>query len=233
LENEKIKKMSRKERETRLRQKIIIEAAEELFLQQGYDNTSMDEIAHKSEFSKGTLYNYFKSKEDLYLAIATKAYEILVELTNQFTQNEKPGMNQIKQIGYAYYEFTKIYPNYANIFHDVAIKIPDIESKPKREQSQFEKEYLSMSHVYRDTFLSILENALKVGALRTDKSPFLIGFVLSRLTNSIIEELMHSKHIVKAFKLEEDEIIDFVFEIIEEGLKPRENKNEKNTFKKR
>ena len=39
---------------------------------------------------------------------------------------------------------------------------------------------------------------------------------------------MHSKHVVKAFKLEEDEIVDFVFEIIEEGLKPRENKNEKN-----
>ena len=219
--------MSRKERETQLRRNIIIEAAEKLFLNQGYENTSMDEIAHASEFSKGTLYNYFNSKEDLYLAIAKKAYEILIELTKKFTQNKELGMPQIKQIGYAYYEFTKKYPKYATVFHDIAMKIPDIESKPKKEQTQFEKEYLSMSYVYRDIFLSILEKAIKIGALRADKSPFLIAFVLSRLTNSLIKDLMHSKHIVKAFKLEEDEIVDFVFEIMEDGLKPRENANKK------
>ena len=217
--------MSRKERETQLRRNIIIEAAEKLFLNQGYENTSMDEIAHASEFSKGTLYNYFNSKEDLYLAIAKKAYEILIELTKKFTQNKELGMPQIKQIGYAYYEFTKKYPKYATVFHDIAMKIPDIESKPKKEQTQFEKEYLSMSYVYRDIFLSILEKAIKIGALRADKSPFLIAFVLSRLTNSLIKDLMHSKHIVKAFKLEEDEIVDFVFEIMEDGLKPREKAN--------
>ena len=229
LENKKKKpeKRSRKEREAQLRRNIIIEAAEKLFLNQGYENTSMDEIAHASEFSKGTLYNYFNSKEDLYLAISKKAYEILIELTKKFTQNEEPGMPQIKQIGYAYYEFTKKYPKYATVFHDIAIKIPDIESKPKKEQSQFEKEYLSMSYNYRDIFLSILEQAIKIGALRTDKSPFLIAFVLSRLTNSLIKDLMHNQHIVKAFKLEEDEIVDFVFEIMEDGLKPRENANKK------
>ena len=42
-----------------------------------------------------------------------------------------------------------------------------------------------------------------------------------------------SKHNVKAFKLEEDEIIDFVFEIIEEGLKPRINYIIKTKMKKR
>jgi AcrR family transcriptional regulator len=227
LENKskKNEKMSRKERETQLRRNIITEAAEKLFLNQGYENTSMDEIAHASEFSKGTLYNYFNSKEDLYLVIAKKAYKILIELTKKFTQNEEPGMPQIKQIGYAYYEFTKKYPKYATVFHDIAIKIPDIESKQKKEQSQFEKDYLSMSYIYRDIFLSILEKAIKIGALRADKSPFLIAFVLSRLTNSLIKDLMHSKHIVKAFKLEEDQIVDFVFEIMEDGLKPREKAN--------
>jgi AcrR family transcriptional regulator len=229
LKNEinETQKMSRKERETRLRRNIIIEAAEELFLHQGYDNTSMEEIAHKSEFSKGTLYNYFNSKEDLYLAIAAKAYGILIDLTNKSTQNQQSGMDQIKQIGYAYYEFTKKFPNFANIFHDVAILIPDIENKPKNDQSKFEKEYISMSHVYQDIFMKILENAIKAGAIRTDKSPFLIGFVLSRLTNSLIKDLMHSKHIVKTFQLQEDDIVDFVFEIMEDGLKPREKVNNK------
>jgi TetR/AcrR family transcriptional regulator len=215
--------MSRKERETQLRRTIIIEAAEKLFFRQGYDNTSMDEIAHTSEFSKGTLYNYFNSKEDLYIVIATKAYEKIIEITKDFTYKENPGMNQIKAIGYAYYEFTKRFPNYANIFHDISVKIPNLENKSNSEFSQFEQEYLSLSHIYRDLFLKILHDAKEIGALRVDKSPFLIAFVLSRLTNGLIEDIMQNKTIITQFKLKEVEIIDFVFEILEQGLKPREN----------
>lgn len=45
---------------------------------------------------------------------------------------------------------------------------------------------------------------------------------------------MHSsKHNIKAFKLEQDEIVDFAFEIIEDGLKPRKKYTIKTKMKKR
>jgi AcrR family transcriptional regulator len=47
----------------------IIRAAMESFTQTGYDKTKMDDIAKRLGLSKGTLYLYFKSKEDLFLAI--------------------------------------------------------------------------------------------------------------------------------------------------------------------
>lgn len=47
----------------------IIRAAMESFAQTGYDKTKMDDIARRLNLSKGTLYLYFKSKEDLFLAI--------------------------------------------------------------------------------------------------------------------------------------------------------------------
>jgi AcrR family transcriptional regulator len=47
----------------------IIYAAMESFTQTGYDKTKMDDIAKRLGLSKGTLYLYFKSKEDLFLAI--------------------------------------------------------------------------------------------------------------------------------------------------------------------
>jgi AcrR family transcriptional regulator len=43
----------------------ILEAALELFASEGYDGTSMQMIALKSDVSKGNLYNYFNSKQDL------------------------------------------------------------------------------------------------------------------------------------------------------------------------
>lgn len=51
-----------------IREKII-QAAIESFSQTGYDRTKMEDIAKRLGLSKGTIYLYFKSKEDLFLAI--------------------------------------------------------------------------------------------------------------------------------------------------------------------
>jgi len=44
---------------------VIIESALELFAEEGFDGASMQSIAKKADVSKGNLYNYFKSKNDL------------------------------------------------------------------------------------------------------------------------------------------------------------------------
>jgi AcrR family transcriptional regulator len=64
---------SRKERERRLRQLEILRAARELFVTKGFRETTLEEIAHHAEFGKGTLYNYFPSKEDIFFGIVEQA----------------------------------------------------------------------------------------------------------------------------------------------------------------
>ena len=215
-------KKSRKERETELRQKIILEAAENLFLSEGYDGTTMDQIAEESEFSKGTLYNYFKSKEELYLAIGVKAYDLIVQYTEDFTNKEEPGLSQLIAIGYAYYEFTKAYPAYSSIFHDIAVKVPDVSFKPKNSLSKIERNYLVASDAYRDIFIKILGDAIKVKAIRKDKDPNLVGYILATITSGIINDLLQNSEMIKRRGLDFDEIINFTFEILADGLKPRE-----------
>ena len=61
--------LSRKEREAAWRKSEIIEAAGRLFVERGYEATSLQEIAEASEFSVGTLYNFFEGKEDIYFAV--------------------------------------------------------------------------------------------------------------------------------------------------------------------
>src|SRR6266705_5071915 len=51
----------------------IIDGARAVFLAQGYDGASMGEIARQAGVSKGTLYVYFDSKEELFEAIAHEA----------------------------------------------------------------------------------------------------------------------------------------------------------------
>lgn len=52
-----------------LKQKIIVQAAETLFLQQGYGVSSMDSISRQAGVTKQTVYRYFQSKEALFIAV--------------------------------------------------------------------------------------------------------------------------------------------------------------------
>ena len=57
----------------------IIQSAVECFSKYGLDRTRMDDVAQKADLSKGTLYLYFKSKEDLFYVICENNLRVLKE----------------------------------------------------------------------------------------------------------------------------------------------------------
>lgn len=59
----------RKARDAARRQADILAAAEELFASRGFHLTSMEDVAARAEYATGTIYRYFKNKEDLYLEL--------------------------------------------------------------------------------------------------------------------------------------------------------------------
>lgn len=62
-------KKSRKKRDTTSKHQNIIEGAIKVFIENGFDNSSMDRIAEVAGVSKRTIYNHFTSKESLFQAI--------------------------------------------------------------------------------------------------------------------------------------------------------------------
>jgi AcrR family transcriptional regulator len=86
--------LSRKERERLLRQGDILNAARKVFSERGFKNATLDEIAVLAEFGKGTIYNYFKSKEELFVSIIVSGihrFQRFVEeaVVNQISPREK------------------------------------------------------------------------------------------------------------------------------------------------
>jgi AcrR family transcriptional regulator len=67
-----------KEQRKELHRLEILQVAEQLFARQGYHVTTMEEVAEECGWSKGTLYLYFKSKEDLF-------FSVLFEKLDQFS----------------------------------------------------------------------------------------------------------------------------------------------------
>jgi AcrR family transcriptional regulator len=57
----------------------IVQSAIQCFSEYGFDRSRMDDIARRADLSKGTLYLYFESKEDLFYAICEKNLKVLKE----------------------------------------------------------------------------------------------------------------------------------------------------------
>jgi AcrR family transcriptional regulator len=80
-----IVRSSWKERQRQERETLILQTAEEILLEKGLHNASMDEIAARVGISKGTLYLHFAKKEDLVLALLERelhaCFEVLQEIT--------------------------------------------------------------------------------------------------------------------------------------------------------
>ena len=73
----------RKQREHEARRQEILEAAECLFSKNGFFKTSMADIAVASQFAMGTLYRFFKSKEEIYVSIVEAKLEELTSLLKE------------------------------------------------------------------------------------------------------------------------------------------------------
>jgi len=67
-----------KEEKRLSKEEAIITAAEKVFSDVGYKNTKMQEVANIADITKVTLYSYFQSKENLYMALTYRGYQNLL-----------------------------------------------------------------------------------------------------------------------------------------------------------
>ena len=67
----------RKEREKERRRQQIIVAAKRVFSEKGFNKATMEDIAKEAELSPGTLYLYFKNKEELYASLSLRILQFL------------------------------------------------------------------------------------------------------------------------------------------------------------
>jgi len=99
------KKLSRKEREAAWRRSEIIEAAGRLFVSKGYEATSIHEIADASEFSVGTLYNFFENKEDIYFAVIEAEMADFYNRCREALSSADGPVLKLEGFARAYFEF--------------------------------------------------------------------------------------------------------------------------------
>lgn len=104
--------LGRKERERQAREELILTHAQRLLVRDGYQNLNLDELAQAIEYSKGTIYLHFQSKEDLALGVATRALKHRADLFERALKFTGSSRERVRAIGYACCEFMIMYPDY-------------------------------------------------------------------------------------------------------------------------
>ena len=104
-------KNQRKQRRKELIKQDIINIAEKYFLEENFDNVMIEQVAILSGYSKATIYNYFSSKEEIFLGVFIKSFQVLTEilLNIEFEHG-------LQSLGQGYLVFVEKYPNYAKLF---------------------------------------------------------------------------------------------------------------------
>src|SRR4030042_7073409 len=98
-------KVSRKEREYLAHREEILAAAGKVFASKGFFPTTMNDIAREAEFGTGTLYKYFKSKEELYFTLIDEKVEEINRLVKSELSQKTSAGERIKKVLGLQFEF--------------------------------------------------------------------------------------------------------------------------------
>jgi AcrR family transcriptional regulator len=163
----------RKEREKEARREEILNAAQKVFFEKGLAATTVDDIAQVAELSKGTLYLYYHSKEDLYLATAGRGMDIMYGMFERAVAASEDPISQIFNIGDAYYKFFREQRDFFRMFYYFESPLFHAQiSKDMMEQCT-----LRDRKVWDLVGLPV-RRAIEVGLLKADLDPLEVGIML-------------------------------------------------------
>lgn len=102
----------RRERERIARREAILDAAQRLTAEVGYQALRMDAVAEAAELSKGTIYLYFANKDALCAGVASRLIDELLPVLEKRLAKTSSGLDAARQVLQTYFDFTREHPHH-------------------------------------------------------------------------------------------------------------------------
>jgi TetR/AcrR family transcriptional regulator len=102
----------RRGEEKERRREEILDAADALYAEKGWDAVTVEQVARSARLSRALVYVYFKDKEELLFAIGERAMRLLRDRFIAAAAGHALGMDQIEAIGRAYMGYAYEFPHY-------------------------------------------------------------------------------------------------------------------------
>lgn len=128
-----MKSRERRERDFRRREDVFLDLSRRLIIEQGYAGFSMDRLAEATEYSKGTVYLHFTSKEDVIVALACQSMRRRVELFDRAARYAGRPRERMTAIGVAEEQFFLKHPYHYR--SEQVIKLASLEDRASTERT--------------------------------------------------------------------------------------------------
>jgi uroporphyrinogen-III synthase len=166
---------SKKESNKLLKRKKIIESASRLFSQMSYHEVMMEDVAKQAEIAKGTVYNYFETKEDLYFSIMKLRMENLVQSLKNKIQYEMSSIDSLHSFIIHLYMFMMKYQSFFLMYQKESLKGDHVLCN---ELSRLEKELKSL-------LLDIIKSGQSEKLFRDVEESFVVDMILGSIYGAI------------------------------------------------
>ena len=202
----------RKEREKERRRQQIMVAAKRVFSDKGFNKATMEDIAQEAELSPGTLYLYFKNKEELYASLSLRILQYLLIRVEHVNEEKDAGpedkLKSLVDAMYDVYEFDPLI--IINMFH-----LQSSETL-KNLSPQLMEEIKVLSRKSLGSIAQIFKEGVDEGIF-IDQHPVALADTFWALFSGVVLWLT-SKKIIDQRKDYLKQTLDVAFEIFRRGL---------------
>ena len=205
--------MSTKDRkllEKENRRESILAAAESVMSSHGIHGLSIDLIANETQLAKGTIYLYFKSKEEILSFLSVKARKLLLKEFQKITEKELTPIEKIKELVYTNYSFYKKEPLYYDLVSLYEVNNTLTETEEMHESGQ------DISNL----ITGIITQAKEDGSLNPNINPMYFSFCMWGMTVGVFQlikvrgTLMNEK-----MNISEKDLLNTFMECLENGIR--------------
>jgi len=195
---------TRKQQEFDFKKNLIISAAKKIFFDKGFENATIEDIAREADYSKGSIYSYFKSKNEICFSIVNSYFLKIVELLKKISEKKTTGLDKLIDIKNSFIRNFSQNADYCKIFDSF---------KYHRKQCAEVVSEININKKYNEEIHQILVNIVIDGI--TDNS-IKANIDPQKFANSLwnIET-----GIISGFRYIENNSYDYLFELIIESIK--------------
>ena len=203
----------RKEREKERRKQQIIVAAKRVFSEKGFNKATMEDIASEAELSPGTLYLYFKNKEELYASLSLRILQYLnirvQHVNDESSLDPEQKMATLQEAMFDVYDFDPT--TIINLFH-----LQSSETL-KNLSSEFLDEINDLSRKSMSGIANIINEGIEKGVFIEEHPNALADIFWSMFSGVILWEA--SKSILNEQKNYLKNTLESAFKIFVNGIK--------------
>lgn len=156
--------LSRRERERMMRRQAMLEAARAVFAEKGFANATIEEVAHRAEFGKGTVYNYFEKKEDLLFAIIDELHD---EVCTLIETSFAPESNEQKTFRETFRDFVEAFFGFFDKRQDLLIiAMKEVQALTFSDEHEKAAHLMQQSNRVVEALVVPLQRAIDAGYLK-------------------------------------------------------------------